>query len=517
LRLATSLVLVVLLAPSPTLAAGPAAPGPGRHARPAAASQIDFFQSIDANNLDMALSNVGSYAFAEISGSAGLIYPKGTPSAVVFAAGIWLGAIVDGAPRVTVADYAFEYQPGSAVGAMPEPPNNPWLHVYKLHRVYADPGERDLVLADYNTFAVSRGAPIVNVLPDGSLSIRGDQMCWAVYNDLDASVHDSPSGATNPLQVEVAQTTWAYDRPGPFGNSVFIEFKIINRGPILLTDMHLGLWVDPDLGGFTDDLVGCEPTRSLGYCYNENNTDLEYDTTPPAVGVDLLQGPFSTALGHRLPMTAFTGFTNGTDPVSANDSFNLMHGLDRSGNPIHDPSSNVTTFMFTGDPVAATGWLDPAGNDKRFLLSSGPFTMPGGSVQTVVLVVLVSQGTDRLDSVARLRADDDLVQTAFDTGTLGSLGAPVPTAGPLALDRVYPNPARNDLGLALVLPAAGEASVELLDLAGRRVLERSLGTLSAGPHAVSLAGATGALSPGVYFLRLTHANASVTRRVALSR
>jgi hypothetical protein len=509
MKVATTLALCALLLPSPASSS--------RQPRATAANVIEFGQTVDANNLEMVLSNVGSYAYNAITGAAGLHYPKGTPSAVLFAAGLWLGASVGGAPRVTVADYSWEYRPGSAVGAMPEPPNSPWLRVYKLYRTYADPVARDIVLSDYNEYAVPRGAPIVNVLPDGSLSIPGDQMCWSVCNDLDASAHDSPSGATNPLQVEVAQTTWAYDRPGPFGNSVFIEFKIINRGPILLTDMHLGLWVDPDLGGFADDLVGCDTTRSLGYCYNENNGDADYGSTPPAVGIDLLQGPFSSALGHRLPMTAFVGYVNGTDPSSANESFYSMHGEDRFGNLFVDPASNHTRFMFAGDPVALTGWLDTAGNDKRFMLGSGPFTMPGGSIQTVVLGVLVSRGSDRLDSVARLESDDDLVQTAFDTGQLGLLDVPGPTAVDLSLERVFPNPAREGLSLVFALPEAGEASVELVDVAGRRVLERSLGVCPAGRQTLSLAGASGPIAPGMYFLRLTHAGRSVTRRVAFAR
>ena len=517
MKVATTLALCALLLPS-LAAARPRGPASSpRPARPVAATQLDGLHTIDANNLEMWLSNFGSYAYNSIAGAAGLRYPKGTPSSVVYAAGIWLGALVDGAPRVTVAEYAWEYQPGSAVGAMPEPPGSPWLHVFKLYRTYADPLARDVALDEYNQYAVSRGAPIVNVLPDGSLSIPGDQMCWSVCNDLDASAHESAPGATSPLQVEVQQTTWAYDRPGPFGNSEFIEFKIINRGPILLTDMHLGLWMDPDLGGFDDDLVGCDTTRSLGYCYNETDADAEYDTTPPAVGIDLLQGPFSSAIGHRLPMTAFAGYSNGADPSSANESFYSMHGQDRFGNLFVDPVSNHTPFMFAGDPVATTGWLDGSGADRRFLLSSGPFTMPGGSIQTVVLAVLVSQGNDRLDSVARLESDDDLVQAAFDTGQLGLLDAPGPAAVELGIERVFPNPAREGLSLVLALPREGEASVELVDVAGRRVLERSLGVCPAGRLTFSLAGAPGAVAPGVYFVRLAQAGRSVTRRVAFAR
>src|SRR5262249_26462003 len=158
------------------------------------------------------------------------------------------------------------------------------LHVFRLFRTYASPVDRDVALEDYNNDALSRGAPIVNVLPDGSLSIPGDQMCWAVFNDLDASAHLSLPGATNPLQIEVQQTTWAYDRPGPFGNAIFVQYKLLNRGPINLADLHLGIWVDPDVGGFADDRVGCDSTRSLGYAYNATNADQEYGAQPPAVG-----------------------------------------------------------------------------------------------------------------------------------------------------------------------------------------------------------------------------------------
>lgn len=515
MKLGASLALCVALAHTSAVAAVPSSWV--RHARPASAQQVDLAQKIDANNLQMALTNEGSFAFDAISLGPGLFYPKGTVASVVFAGGLWLGATVGGTPRVTAVDYEFEFRPGGAVGGVAEPPGAPDLRVYKLLRNYSDTFQRDEALAEYTAGAVSRGAPPVSVLADGSLSIRGDQMCWAVYNDLDASAHTSSSGSTSPLQVEIQQTTWAYDGPAPLGNSVFIEFKIVNRGPIAFTDMHLGLFLDPDLGGFTDDLLGCDTTRSLGYCYNSTNFDQVYGSKPPAVGIDLLQGPFSPAVGHRLPMTAFVSYANGTQPAGGGESFRSMNGLALNGSPLVDPSSNVTTFMFAGDPLTATGWRDPVPEDKRFLLSSGPFALPTGGNQSVVLGVVVSQGTNRLDSIARLRADDDLVQTAFDSGSLGLLDVPAPTARPLSLERVYPNPARGDLGLAFVLPAPGEPTLELLDLAGRRVLERSLGSLAAGPHAVTLAGATSALAPGIYFMRLTHAHETVTRRVAISR
>jgi hypothetical protein len=172
--------------------------------------------------------------------------------------------------------------------------------------------------------------------------------------------------------------------------------------------------------------------------------------------------------------------------------------------------------MYSGDPVEATGWVALTGSDRRMLMSSGPVALAAGASQTVVLAIIVAQGVDHLDSVDKLRQFDDQVQAAFNAGTIGLLAVPEPGAMGLSLDRVYPNPARDDVSIQFVLPGMGEASVELLDLAGRRVLERSIGSPGAGPHTLSLAGAKGPLAPGIYFLRLKQGEQSVTRRVAFS-
>jgi hypothetical protein len=67
-----------------------------------------------------------------------------------------------------------------------------------------------------------------------------------------------------------------------------------------------------------------------------------------------------------------------------------------------------------------------------------------------------------------------------------------------------PNPARGACTLHFVLPLAGEAAFTLHDPAGRVVLSRNLGRLTAGPGASELtAPETAALAPGLYFVRLT--------------
>jgi hypothetical protein len=73
----------------------------------------------------------------------------------------------------------------------------------------------------------------------------------------------------------------------------------------------------------------------------------------------------------------------------------------------------------------------------------------------------------------------------------------------LALHGARPNPSGQDLNVSLALPNAAPATLELLDVTGRRLASRDVGTLGAGPHLVDLTPGR-ALVPGVYWLRLTH-------------
>lgn len=65
--------------------------------------------------------------------------------------------------------------------------------------------------------------------------------------------------------------------------------------------------------------------------------------------------------------------------------------------------------------------------------------------------------------------------------------------------------------LALFLPDASAARLELIDVTGRRVAGREVGSLGPGSHAVRL-GDDGGIRPGVYFVRLSRG-----AKVALAR
>ena len=78
-------------------------------------------------------------------------------------------------------------------------------------------------------------------------------------------------------------------------------------------------------------------------------------------------------------------------------------------------------------------------------------------------------------------------------------------AGPLALARPWPNPARGATTLGFTLPAEGEARLEVLDVTGR-VVRSQRETLAAGAHTWRWDGrdANGAAcSTGLYLVRLS--------------
>jgi hypothetical protein len=85
----------------------------------------------------------------------------------------------------------------------------------------------------------------------------------------------------------------------------------------------------------------------------------------------------------------------------------------------------------------------------------------------------------------------------------------------LALSSISPNPAARDLWVSFALPNTAPATLRLIDVAGREVRSRAVGSV-AGPQRVNLAEG-GALPVGIYAVKLTQGARSVTARVSVVR
>ena len=93
--------------------------------------------------------------------------------------------------------------------------------------------------------------------------------------------------------------------------------------------------------------------------------------------------------------------------------------------------------------------------------------------------------------------------------------APLLDVPALALERLWPNPGSRLPMVLYSLPGSGPVTLELLDLAGRRVLFEHLGAPGPGSHVLNL-DRHPKPRPGMYWVRLQQDGSSVTRSIVLS-
>ncbi len=412
---------------------------------------VQEYTHIDVNQISAWVTNYGSLFRHPITGDSGFEYPAGSGTFAIYATGLWVGARVNGSPRVVIAEYSYEYKPGKIINGVPDDPDDSRYQLYKW-----------LGSDTPDASAVADGAPE---------TLIGDQYLWSVYNDGDASYHTAIQ--TDPLMIEVQQSVFGFARTGPLGNTVFVKWLVVNKSGTQLEDTYITVWCDPDVGGSGDDLVGCDSTLSLGYCYNGDNNDTDYGEGPPATGIDFFQGPIvlgeatDTASvsgvkfpGYKnLPMTSFVYYNNNNqnngNPQTGPEVYNYMQSRWRDGTPITRGGNGTLSgnpparFMYTGEPAEGTGWLDSSPADRRFMMTTGPFTMepfvdtngngkedigePG--VQEIVVGVMVARGADNLASVSLLKQYDELAQLAYDLNFDLAVPPPPPTVEVTLMDQ----------------------------------------------------------------------------------
>ncbi len=140
----------------------------------------------------------------------------------------------------------------------------------------------------------------------------------------------------------------------------------------------------------------------------------------------------------------------------------------------------------------------------------------------------VALGEIHDDGVGHLRFEDRAVETGrryeYRLGILeggserfaAETWVDVPVGARLALEGPRPNPAAGALLVALSLPSAAPARLELLDVSGRRLQAQELRGLGPGDVLVRLERSTG-VQPGVYFLRLSQGGRSLVSRASVVR
>lgn len=289
-----------------------------------------------------------------------------------------------------------------------------------------------------------------------------DEMYFWIYND--AGGNHTQSGG-DVIRMEVQVQSFAWSTSDEINDMTFQRYKLINRAQDPIDSTFFAVWVDPDLGCYTDDYIGCDTSRSLAYVYNEDALDgttgcqcnggvATYCDEIPLLGVDYFRGPNAPKVFNiigqdtflvdpvnnqiidtlvPLGMSSFTYTNSGigggppgqTDPNVPAEFYNLISGSWTDGTPLtyggdgYLSGGALTKYAFPDAPDDVSGWNMCTANlpfdDRRTLQASGPFTLISQAVNELIVgVVWVPDVAHACPNISPLLSADDIAQALFD-------------------------------------------------------------------------------------------------------
>ena len=488
-------------------------------------------RQLDANNISAWYRTNGSFNRDPATGNAGFEWPKGTGKYARYASGIWMGCTSGSDTLTAVAEYSYDYKPGYVDNSgLPQGTDDPLYRIYSITRGNTtDP--------DYLAWPANQGAYVNS---NGTPYFLGTQTMFYCYTD--ANPHESSASSIASLKAQILQTNWCYTNVN-LGDVQFIEYRIINRSGIPWVNTYLALWTDDDLGNATDDAIGCDTLRNLGYTYNVTNNDPQYGEAPPAVGSKLLRSPviytgnnndtvkyynppgsqnLITKIGYKfIGMNIFNTYNNVTpppgDPQDNTETYRFLSGYWRTGESWVNPSNGQTTKKaYSGDPVTGTGWNMSGGNDRRYAQSFGPFNMNPNDTQSVIVAQVIAKGSSNLNSITQLRSLSDYIQNIYNENfqsvlAVNNISAEIPAS--FSLSQNYPNPFNPVTNLEFGISNLGFVSLKVYDALGKEVKTLVNEMKSPGIYRVDFDGS--GLSSGIYFYKLSTGSFSETKRMIL--
>jgi hypothetical protein len=524
-----------------------------------------FFQ---VNNIHTVFRTDGYFNYDKITfpgGNAGLIWPASSSTMLTadFATGIWVGAKVGPQRelRLSASLYNTHYSPGNipVIGQVPSSSvcNDPTFRGYLENLVdqsLVNGGTRTKIAGGrtytftYDAWAdwpVQKGAPYVEVnnVPGyqpgwnsdrpgiGHTTARPDEISFMVfmdYTNCTNNVHLSElslPGGTPPLGVEIQQLSFAFNLPG-YQDMIFMKWKIFNKSSLVWDSTYISIIDDGDLGYASDDAVGCDSAKQLGFTYNFDNDDEGYyGPNPPALGYRFLESPINYTGNNsdtaHLPYGNFTGFRllrmsgynyfrNSNDPCmgdpdNAQFAYNFMRGKDGCGNTLINWVYNYpTTYKFSGSLCPRSGWYDSVQGDTRHVLSTGPFKINSGEERILLAVVMVARGSDNLNSVCQLRTlSDNAMQyylNSFGGSPIGITQTSTEVPGKFTLYQNYPNPFNPSTKIKFSVPKSANITIIIYDNLGRELTTLLNEQLSAGTYDAEFDGTK--YASGVYYYKL---------------
>ena len=386
--------------------------------------------------------------------------PQGFNKHSIFAHEHWIGGVDDGG-QLRVAAQTYK-QGGSDLWAGPCSDANVhdsifnviWDRVWKINKTQIDshilffsspnyslpevidnwPAHGDTSLGQsyyLAPFFDSNNDGIYNPSLGDYPDIKGDQAIYFIRNDI-GNIHGETGGL--PMGIEQHLMFYGYkcdDKPS-IENTLFVSMKIFNRGSSILNDFYAGTWLDPDLGYYLDDYVGCDVVRNLGYVYNgdvedegssgySNSFCNQSSVPPPAQGLVFLNDTLSKFIYYN------NDFTVTGNPSSSQHFYNYLKGVWKDNVPMtyggdghgsgQGATSDLCNYMFPSDTdpdFPFMNWTEASsGNipaDRRFLMSTGPINLDTGSVYSLDYAFVFAWDTVTNSNLASL----NLLKTYVD-------------------------------------------------------------------------------------------------------
>ncbi|MEP7195562.1 MAG: hypothetical protein ABI851_03530 [Saprospiraceae bacterium] len=283
-----------------------------------------------------------------------------------------------------------------------------------------------------------------------------DEMIFWIYND-NGGIHSNSQG--DAIRMEVQVQAFGFRTADELNDMTFQRYKLVNRAPQDIDSCYFAMWIDPDLGCYADDYIGCDTSfsgkydsvtgrrilRDLMYIYNIDAADGNngctcdrgvntYCTDIPILGVDYFRGPVDDS-AHELGMTYFMYYNNPsigqpnantTDPTTAKEFYNYITGRWKDGTPLtvggsgYNPgSTSVTRYAFPSPPNDQNGWsmcsASQGEGDRRTIQATGPLKLqPGAKNELIIGVPWVGNQNYPCPNLDELLKADQLCQDLFD-------------------------------------------------------------------------------------------------------
>lgn len=499
---------------------------------------------LDANRVRTQLYNTGGLFWNVDNGPVYTVPKRGDINAI-FASSFWVAGMIGNDLRMAATTYSSnQFVPGP-LDEEGRPPADcaPYDRIYSVTRsdieTYNRTGEATSDIIDWPL-----GAPVED--GDGFADnydlergdrpgIIGDQTAWWVMNGVNA-----PPGSNYlpDIQMEVQVTAFAFKLLGPMNYVTFYRYDMIYRGDSTLQDGYAAFFVDADLGNAGDDFIGSDTTLDLAYTYNGDNVDDRgYGDAPPVV----LKGPSAGDDGtdndrdgevdeaeEYLGMTSMISGQEFHTPQREVGYYRRMRGIWPHSLPLrkceygYSCDGEITKFIFSGDAAAREFWSEEdtstepgkqrsTPSDRRFVISSGPFTMSPGQKKSMVIAIVWARGEDRLDSVRQLKGAANGVHSVYESvigPRFDSLVAnkrqpspPRPAPEAFRVDGPAPNPFSEQTTIQLHLSTTAQVSARVFNALGQQVREFGFRQLAAGQYPIVFNADD--LAAGVYYYVIT--------------